>query len=296
MMRRGLVVLGVLAAVGIGAQSASASTYTNPALITIPDQGAAAPYPSTIGVAGLPGGVADVNVTLNGLFHECFSDLWFVVVAPGGQKSLLMSHAGSNCADDPTAPVTITFDDEAAAAYPCDAAPSGTFKPSRDPCVFNEDVDLPSPAPAGPYPPSLAAFDGSGPNGNWSLFVFDQYAGDQGPLGAGWSLDLLPSASCAAKPATLSGHVGTAGNDTLVGTPGPDVLIGLGGADTIQGLGGKDVVCGGPGNDKLLGGPGKDLLRGEAGKDKLKGQGGKDTCVGGAKADTAKACEKEKSI
>jgi hypothetical protein len=282
-----------MGAVVAGAQ---ASTYSNPATIAIPDSGAASPYPSTIGVSGLPGTVADVNVTLNGFFHTCFSDNWFVVVGPGGQKSLLMSHAGSDCGNDPPGPVTITYDDEAAAPYPCDAAPSGTFKPVADACSFNQNVDLPPPAPAGPYPAALSTQDGGAPNGTWSLFVYDQYGGDQGSVGGGWSLDLLPTVSCAGKPATASAQVGTAGPDNLVGTPGPDVMIGLGGNDTIHGLGGKDVICGGPGKDKLFGGPGKDLLRGEAGNDKLKGQGGKDTCVGGKGKDTAKACEKKKSI
>src|SRR5690349_17951965 len=209
-----------------------------------------------------------------------------------------MSHAGSNCGDDPPGPVTITFDDEAATTYPCDAAPSGTFKPVHDACNFgaSDEIDLPPPAPAGPYPAALAAFDGGTPNGNWNLFVYDQYTGDEGPINGGWSLDLLPTVSCAGKAATVNANVGTAGPDNLVGTPGPDVMIGLGGNDTIHGEGGKDVICGGAGNDKLFGGPGKDLLRGEAGNDKLKGQGGRDTCVGGKGKDKAKACEKEKSI
>jgi RTX calcium-binding nonapeptide repeat (4 copies) len=280
----------------VGLPQAQASTFSNPATVAIPDRGSANPYPSTIGVTGLPGTVADVNVTLNGLFHTCFSDVWFVVVGPGGQKSLLMSHAGSSCGNDPPGPVTITFDDEATTPYPCDAAPSGTFKPVADACVFNEDVDLPAPAPTGPYPAVLSAQDGGSPNGNWNLFVYDQYTGDQGPINGGWSLDLLPTVSCAGRPATISALVGTAGNDVLVGTPGPDVMIGLGGNDAIHGLGGKDVICGGAGDDRLFGGPGKDLLRGEAGRDRLNGQGGKDSCVGGPKPDKPSSCEKQKSI
>src|SRR4051794_35388247 len=108
-MRTMKVAAAVVACTALGgmlAVGAQASTYSNPTPIAIPDSGAANPYPSTIAVGGIPGTVADVNVTLNGLGHECFSDLWFVVASPGGQKSLLMSHAGSNCGDDPPGPVT----------------------------------------------------------------------------------------------------------------------------------------------------------------------------------------------
>jgi subtilisin-like proprotein convertase family protein len=281
--------------------SAQASTFTCSAPITIPDSGAATPYPSTINVAGIPANVGDLNVTLTGLSHTCMADLRFLLVGPGGQKTILLSTAGPRCTPD-VAGANITLDDEASASYPCNAGPSGSFKPTPESTTGGacsgppvSPVPFPAPAPAAPYPVALSAFDGAASTGTWSLFVFDQYSSDLGSL-AGWSLDLLPSVSCAGKAASVRANVGTAGNDKLVGTPGPDVMVGLGGNDTIHGLGGNDVICGGAGNDKLFGGPGKDLLRGEAGRDKLKGQGGKDTCIGGSKPDTAKSCEKQKSI
>ncbi|MFL5908747.1 MAG: hypothetical protein ACJ75Z_14270 [Solirubrobacterales bacterium] len=255
----------------------------------------------------VPTTVVDVNVALTGLSHTCSGDLRFLLVSPGGQNTILLSTVGnSNCSAQDLVGGNITLDDEAPTAYPClsaasdPAAPSGTFKPTAEaptttgPC-HGPPEPFPPPAPPAPYPVALSVFDGTSPNGTWSLFVFDQYGGDTGSL-AGWSLDILPRVSCGGKAATVGKNVGTAGNDVIPGTPGPDVLIGLGGNDTINGLGGNDVICGGAGNDKLFGGPGKDLLRGEAGRDKLKGQGGKDTCVGGAKPDIAKACEKQNSI
>src|SRR6185369_5639720 len=300
MMRRVLVVIGALCAVGMGAQQAVASTYTNPTSITIPDQGAANdkgaanPYPGLLGVTdSLPGPIADVNVTLNGLSHTCMSDLRFLLVSPGGQNTILLSTTGAFTSCDPDiVGGVITLDDEAPTSYPCNAAPSGTFKPTAEPgapCT-GPTVAFSPPAPPEPYPVALTALDGGTPNGNWSLFIFDQFNGDRGILNQ-WSLDILPTVSCAGRPATVGKNVGTLANDVITGTPGPDVLIGLGGNDTINGLGGKDVICGGVGNDKLFGGPGKDILRGEAGSDRLNGQGGKDTCVGGPKADKAKACE-----
>jgi Tol biopolymer transport system component len=82
--------------------------------------------------------------------------------------------------------------------------------------------------------------------------------------------------SCGGKMSTL---VGTSGKDTIVGTSAADVIAGLGGKDTLKGLAGNDVLCGGGGKDRLKGGKGK-----------------KDRCIGGKGPDTAKACEKEKSI
>jgi Ca2+-binding RTX toxin-like protein len=301
-----LVAIGTCLTAMVWVASANASTFTSSTPITIPagapsaTQGAASPYPSTIAVSDVPGNVADVNVTLNGLSHTCMSDLRFLLVGPGGQDTILLSSAGSwiNC-DPDIVNGTITLDDEAASNYPCDAAPSGTFKPTAEPTTptghcSGLPVDFTPPAPAGSYPVALSALDAHPASGTWSLFVFDQYPEDSGSLSS-WSLDLTAGA-CAGKAPTSGAQVGTGGADNLVGTPGPDVLIGNGGNDTIHGLGGNDVICGGAGNDKLFGGPGKDLIRGEAGTDKLKGQGGKDTCVGGKGKDTAKACEKDKSI
>jgi Ca2+-binding RTX toxin-like protein len=308
MWRRSLVLACVvLGSLAFAVPQGDAATFTNATPISIPAgapdiaKGPANPYPSSISVAGVPGNVADVNVTLNGLTHTCLSDTRFLLVGPGGQNSILLSTAGGYC-DDPVVNAVITLDDEAATSYPCNVSPSGTFKPTAEPitpsgdCEPAEDNEFPGPAPAAPYPVSLSSFDEHPANGNWSLFVFDQFNGDSGTL-SNWSLDVIPVASCTGKVTTTDrALVGTDGNDTLVGTPGPDVMVGFGGDDTISGLGGNDVVCGGSGKDKLFGGPGKDLLRGEAGKDKLKGQGGKDTCVGGKGKDTAKACEKDKSI
>src|SRR5688572_5426902 len=70
-------------------------TRSNPATIAIPDVGPAIPAMSPIVVEPGFGRVADVDVTLTGLFHECPSDLVVTLLAPGGQTVVLMRHAAS---------------------------------------------------------------------------------------------------------------------------------------------------------------------------------------------------------
>jgi RTX calcium-binding nonapeptide repeat (4 copies)/LVIVD repeat len=104
----------------------------------------------------------------------------------------------------------------------------------------------------------------------------------------------LPQAgTCKGKTATV---VGTGAADNLVGTTGKDVVAALGGNDKVNGKGGRDLVCGGGGKDRLRGKGGNDKLFGQAQNDKLNGGGGRDRCVGGGGNDTARKCEKTKSL
>jgi RTX calcium-binding nonapeptide repeat (4 copies) len=306
-IRTGLAAFALAAVLGVG--TAQASTFSNPLGIKIPGgapditSGPASPYPSGIGVAAVPGRIADVNVTITSFTHTCGADVDTLLVGPGAQRTILLSDAHiHNCVAQPPPGATLTFDDEAASAYPCNQTPSGSFKPAQNAFTGSacpEGGDLfPPPAPGGPYPAALSVFDGINPNGAWALYVYDHAGGDVGSI-SGWSLDILPTVSCAGKPATVGTLVGApaAGSETITGTPGPDIILGLAGRDRILGLGGNDLICGNESKDKLIGGPGKDLLMGGQGDDRLNGGNGRDTCKGGIGAgDKGKACEKEKAV
>ena len=296
--------LPLLAGLGVIVPGASASSYSNPSALDLPegmgpvdDNAPASIYPSTISVSGLPGHVVKATVTVRGISHLFPSDIDALLVAPSGAKSLLFSDVCGGSAT-PFSATDLTLDDEATSTFPelgQGPCPSGSYRPADSQAIPADP--FPAPAPSGPFTATMANFTGGSPNGAWGLFVMDDDFDEGGRIDGGWSLDLLPAARCAGKSAALSANVGTAGRDVLTGTPRRDVMLGLGGNDRITGLGGGDVICGGAGNDKIFGGPGKDLLRGEAGRDGLKGQGGKRHLRRAAASQTrARGCEKAKSI
>ena len=82
----------------------------------------------------------------------------------------------------------LTLDDEAPEVLPDEAELTpGTFKPTDvDEDGYPDNFD---PAPAPTANTALAIFDGTDPNGTWSLYVMDDAGRDVGTL-AGWSLDI----------------------------------------------------------------------------------------------------------
>ncbi len=84
----------------LGGTVNNTQTFANPGSILIPagapttTSGIAAPYPSTINVAGVVGAVSKVTVTLKNMNHTFPDDIDVLLVGPGGQKILLMSDAG----------------------------------------------------------------------------------------------------------------------------------------------------------------------------------------------------------
>ncbi|MGH9880196.1 MAG: S8 family serine peptidase, partial [Pyrinomonadaceae bacterium] len=183
----------------LGATVNSTQTFSNPAPIIIPatgTSGPAAPYPSTINVAGVVGPVSKVTVTLKNMNHTFPDDIDVLLVGPGGQKILLMSDAGGS-AD--LVNNTYTFDDAAAATLADGALnPSGTYKPSN----FGTGDTFPAPAPVGPYPDPqlLSVFNGVNPNGTWSLYINDDVGGDVGNVNLGWELNITTSAQVCTVP------------------------------------------------------------------------------------------------
>jgi len=196
--------------------AARAASFTNAAAISIPDAGSpglAAPYPSTINVAGMTGVLAKATVTLRGINHIRPDDLEILLVSPTGAKFVLLSDAGGTLT--PANNVTLTIDDAAGSFVP-DTGPlaSGVSKPTCVDFQTNIDTGFPSPAPSGPYnvpaPRGIAtlasAFNGINPNGTWSLYVVDDVptAGQGANIANGWSLNISNAAPLQSSTTTIT--------------------------------------------------------------------------------------------
>ncbi len=86
---------------------------------------------------------------------------------------------------------------------------------------------------------------------------------------------------CRGLEATVSGLIGTEGDDVIIGTDGNDVIRGFGGDDLICARGGNDTIDAGGGNDVVYGGKGTDQIRLGSGSDMAFGGQGNDTIDGG---------------
>ncbi|MCA1684289.1 MAG: hypothetical protein LC708_04085, partial [Actinobacteria bacterium] len=160
------------------------NTYCNTGAVTINDNGLATPYPSNIFVTGAGTSLSKVTVTLKNVSHTFGGDIEALLVAPGGQNLVTLSDAGTTGG---VSNVTVTFDDAAAGTLPqvgTWAAPNSTI--SAKPTNYNELVpdNFPPPAPAPSAAATLATFNGSNPNGTWSLYVKDDAAPDSGSVPA----------------------------------------------------------------------------------------------------------------
>jgi len=146
---------------------------------------AASPYPSQINVSGLGGKVSKVTVTLNRITHTYPEDIGVMLIGPEGQKALLMSRTVGGW-DHPLNQVTLSFDDAATNALPASGgAASGTYRPTSY-GVFG----FPAPVTTNGAVAALSVFNGSSPNGMWSLYVVDQAVGDDGLIAGGWTLSI----------------------------------------------------------------------------------------------------------
>jgi len=197
----------------LGIEATESAQASNPASMTIPDSGAATPYPSIINVAGRSGVVSKVAVTLVGLSHTWPGDLDILLVGPDGARVGLLGRVGGGAS---AVNATITFDDEATASVGSTVT-SGTFRPT------GVSSSLPSPAPAAPYSAALATFNGVSPNGNWALYVVDRAAQDAGSISGGWRLDIttVQSSCCGdgGQPPVVTLNTPTAGAVVASGQP-----------------------------------------------------------------------------
>jgi hypothetical protein len=97
---------------------------------------------------------------------------------------MLMAAAGSGTA---ISHANLSFSDAAANFLPSSGAIlTGLYKPTN----YSPDEVLPVPAPLPPYGTNLSVFNGTDPNGTWSLYVVDDALVDAGLIAGGWSLTL----------------------------------------------------------------------------------------------------------
>jgi hypothetical protein len=174
------------------AGTVAAQTYCNNTPITIgPDAGPASVYPSQVAVAGAPGSVTSVAVTINGFAHTFPDDVDMLLVGPGGQKFVMQSEAGGGV-DTNTG---YLVSDAGSVLMPDNALlGSGHYLPTN----YTTGDAFVAPAPAGPYSEAAPAgsstfasvFGGTNPNGNWSLYVVDDANLDGGSIAGGWCVTI----------------------------------------------------------------------------------------------------------
>ena len=165
---------------------ASAATFVNHTPILLNTVAAPpGPYPSRIVVSNLAGVITNVTVTLTNLTHQRPDDIDVLLVGPGGQRVLLMSDAGGDIAPNF---VTLTFSDDVTPFLSDNGAlVTGTYRPSN----YGAGDVFPAPAPAGPYANTFSVFDGTNPNGTWSLYAADDIiTSSSGTISGGWELKL----------------------------------------------------------------------------------------------------------
>ncbi len=162
------------------------AVFGNSNPITVNDNAAASPYPSTITVSGVnPAYMTSVRVSLTGFTHSYPDDVDMFLVGPQGQRAVLMSDAGGGSPG--VVGATIGFEQSAAAAISDTSLTAGLYRPAN----YETSTDtFPSPGPGALFmaPADLSVFNGTNPNGTWSLYVVDDAAQDSGLISGGWQL------------------------------------------------------------------------------------------------------------
>ena len=125
-----------------------------------------------INVSGLFGTVLKASVTLKGVTHTFLGDTAFLLVAPGGSTTALLYHAGGASS---VSGIDLTLDDGGGALPGLVVA--GTYAPTQSGAVTDfQTGSVPGPdAPAAPYGTTLFAHNAVGPNGDWKLYVQDDF-------------------------------------------------------------------------------------------------------------------------
>jgi uncharacterized repeat protein (TIGR01451 family) len=160
----------------------------NSAPIMIADAAPAVTYPSIISISNVLGMVTNLTITLDGLTHSFPADVDALLQGPQGQSVVLMSDVGGGTAIQGA---VLKFDDAATNGLsPLNGITNGVFFPTN----YLAGDFFPPPAPGTVTSNRLAAFNGTDPNGNWSLYLMDDQGGDAGQLEQGWRLALTVAA------------------------------------------------------------------------------------------------------
>ncbi|HET8823394.1 MAG TPA: proprotein convertase P-domain-containing protein [Thermoleophilaceae bacterium] len=186
-MARKLILLSLaalVAAVVLAPSSASAASagFRNHSEITIPQQGTASAYPSSISVRTVRGPVTDIKVSLNDVTHTRPRDLDVLLVAPDGSSVVLMSDA---CGDGDVSSRTWTFHSNGGLPDMGDAeCPNPDYADSN----WGAGDTWPGAAPS--VPGELSQWHRKVMHGSWKLYVHDDEAGDSGKIADGWGMSI----------------------------------------------------------------------------------------------------------
>jgi len=196
----------------VASQTGVTASFTNSSSITIPDSGASTPYPSTINISGMTGTIQKMTVGLRGFSHTWPNDVDVLLAGPAGQKGMIFFYVGGgNTVNN----LNFTLGDSAASPLPSTGPlVSGTFKPTD----LEPGDSMAPPAPVGPYASALAGFNGTSPNGIWSLYVMDDGPGDQGSFAGGWSLSVTTTNTSTMSAASIASSATSDNLPSISGT------------------------------------------------------------------------------
>jgi hypothetical protein len=177
--------VGVIAAL---TGRATAAMFSNSASIVIPGPGSSSG--SSISVSGLGNSITSVSVEIESFTDADPNSVGLVVVGPTGAALALLGACGGS---QGISPINVAFSDTAS-SIPLNNLVSGTFKPTQ----YASLGSFPSPGPGLAYnspatfgSSTLAStFDGSNPNGTWSLYAIDSVSGSTGEISNGWNLQV----------------------------------------------------------------------------------------------------------
>ncbi|WP_165370561.1 reprolysin-like metallopeptidase [Hymenobacter persicinus] len=135
--------------------------------------------------------VSDVRIRNLNITHPNVGELEITLTNPAGRSAVLVSRACAGTND-----ISLSFDDAATAALTCPLTGGRTVKPISP----------------------LAALLNDPANGNWTLSINDNAAGNGGTL-TGWSLELCTVGDVPAAPSSLTiipGTFSSGGNENLL--------------------------------------------------------------------------------